>query len=132
MSSLRDEDVEMVFMHVPDPDLAGHAHGWESPEYGEAVMRADSALARVVEELHPETLLIVVSDHGGGGAFGSRLHGSTADVDMRIPMILWGSRVTRSDLGAASILDVPATALWALGLEPPAHYEGRALLEAFR
>jgi arylsulfatase A-like enzyme len=119
-------------MHVPDPDLAGHAHGWESAEYAQAVMRADSALARVVEELHPETLLIVVSDHGGGGAFGSHMHGSSSDEDMLIPMIFWGSRVASARLGAASILDVPATALWALGLELPTHYEGRPLLEAFR
>lgn len=132
MPSLRDDSVEMVFMHVPDPDLAGHAHGWESDEYAQAVMRADSAMARVVDELHPETLLIVVSDHGGGGAFGSHMHGSSSDADMRIPIILWGSRVIRSTLGDASILDVPATILWALGLTPPAHYEGHALLGAFR
>jgi hypothetical protein len=132
MPSLRDDDVEMVFMHVPDPDLAGHAHGWESPEYEQAVLRADAALARVVEELHPGTLLIVVSDHGGGGAFGPHLHGSQSDVDMLIPMIFWGSRVTPKQLGATSILDVPATMLWALGLRPPTHYEGRPLLEAFR
>jgi hypothetical protein len=132
MPSLRDEDVEMVFMHVPDPDLAGHAHGWESPEYEQAVLRADAALARVVEELHPGSLLIVVSDHGGGGAFGTHLHGSQSDEDMLIPMILWGSRVTPMELGATSILDVPATVLWALGLKPPQHYEGRPLLEAFR
>jgi hypothetical protein len=131
MPSMRDAGVEMVFMHIPDPDLAGHEHGWNSAEYGRAVMRADSALARVVQEVEPETLLIVVSDHGGGGAFGSHLHGSATDADTLIPMILWGSHVARAELGGASILDVPATVLWALGLRPPAHYEGRVLLEAF-
>jgi hypothetical protein len=132
LTSLRDKDIELVFLHVPDPDLAGHAHGWESAAYGQAVLRADSALARVVEELAAGTLLIVASDHGGGGTFGSHLHGSSADADMLIPIVLWGSRVAHVDLGAASILDVPATALWALGLRPPAHYQGRPLLRAFR
>jgi phosphopentomutase len=132
LSTIRDPEVELVFMHVPDPDLAGHEHGWESAEYGLAVLRADSALARVVQEVDDETLLIVVSDHGGGGAYGSHLHGSDADVDVLIPMILWGSHVTPTSLGKASILDVPATALWALGLRPPSHYQGSALLHAFR
>jgi hypothetical protein len=132
MGSIRDSEVEMVFLHIPDPDLAGHAHGFGSAEYGRAVMRADSALARVARETDEETLLIVVSDHGGGGAFGTHLHGSSADEDTLIPMILWGKRVTSARLGDASILDVPATALWALGFRPPAHYEGRVLLDAFR
>jgi hypothetical protein len=132
LPTVRDPAVELVFIHVPDPDLAGHEHGWSSPEYGEAVMRADSALARVVQEVDEETLLIVVSDHGGGGSFGSHLHGSDADEDVLIPLILWGSRVVGADLGSASLLDVPATALWALGLRAPSHYQGRALLHAFR
>ena len=133
LSTIRDRGVELVFIHVPDPDLAGHEHGWNSAEYGHAVMRADSALARVVQEVDHETLLIVVSDHGGGGAYGSHLHGSDSDVDVLIPMMLWGSRVASgSSLGSASILDVPATALWALGLRAPSHYQGKALLHAFR
>src|SRR5690606_8086613 len=37
LPALRDQGVELVFLHVPDPDLAGHAHGWSSPEYGRAV-----------------------------------------------------------------------------------------------
>lgn len=132
MPSMKDPGIELVFLHVPDPDIAGHAHGWNSGEYASAVSRADSALARVVEEVDAGTLLIVVSDHGGGGAYGSHLHGSDADEDVLIPLILWGSRVAWADLGSASILDVPATALWALGFRPPYHYEGRPLLEAFR
>jgi predicted AlkP superfamily pyrophosphatase or phosphodiesterase len=132
LPSLRDAGVELVFLHVADPDLAGHAHGFESPEYRAAVLRADSAIARVVEETGPRTLLMVVSDHGGGGSYGSHLHGSDADADVRIPVILWGSRVVRRTLEDVSLLDVPATALWALGFRPPSHYEGRPLLEGFR
>ena len=130
--ALRDPGVELIFIHVSDPDVAGHGHGWSSPEYREAVLRADSALARVVQEVDAGTLLIVVSDHGGGGDYGDHLHGSEAPNDMTIPLILWGSRVTRAALGEASILDVPATALWALGFRPPSHYEGQVLLGAFQ
>lgn len=132
LTALRDPDVELVFLHLPDPDLAGHEHGWTSPAYERAVLRADSALAHVLTEVGQGTLVMVVSDHGGGGEYGDHLHGSTADVDMRIPVVLWGPRVQRMALGEVSLLDVPATALWALGFRPPFHYEGRTLLEAFR
>ena len=132
LPSIRDDAVQLVFLHLPEPDIAGHAHGFESPEYAAAVHRADSALARVVAETGEGTLLIVVSDHGGGGAYGSHLHGSDADADVRVPVILWGSRVAPRALGEVSLLDVPATALWALGFRPPFHYEGRPLLEGFR
>lgn len=130
---LTDPGIELVFLHIPEPDLAGHAHGFESPEYGRAVLAADSAVAGVVEGLGEETLLIVTSDHGGGGAFGSHQHGSDSDEDVLIPLLLWGSRVEAgSDPGEASILDVAPTALWALGFEPPDHYEGRILTNGFR
>lgn len=133
LPALADPDVEMVFVHLPDPDLAGHAHGFESAEYGEAVLRADAALADLVDTLGPETLLIVTSDHGGGGAFGSHQHGSSSDADVRIPLILRGPRVVAgSDLGEASILDVAPTALWSLGLAVPFAYQGDILLDVFR
>jgi hypothetical protein len=132
LPTIRDPEVELVFLHVADPDLAGHQYGWSSAEYGQAVLRADSALARVVQEVDDRTLLMVVSDHGGGGAYGSHLHGSGSDEDMLIPIILWGSHVARAELGAASILDVPATALWALGLRAPSHYQGRVHQQAVR
>jgi hypothetical protein len=131
--ALRDPEVEMVFIHLPDPDVAGHAHGWSSPEYGAAVLRADSALALLVDELGPADLLAVTAPHGGGGAYGDHLHGSTSEEDMRIPLILWGARVTSgSPPEDATILDVAPTLLWALGFEAPAQYQGRPLVEAFR
>jgi hypothetical protein len=133
LPTLMDAETRMVFVHIPDPDLAGHAYGWTSPEYGDAVLRADAAVGELLDALSAETLLLVVSDHGGGGAFGSHQHGSASDVDVLIPMLLWGPRVVPgSDVGAASILDVAPTLLWALGFAPPSGYEGRALTEVFR
>lgn len=130
--ALADDVVDLVFVHLPDPDVAGHAHGFESPEYGAAVMDADRALQRVVASLDLErTLLIVTAPHGGGGDFGPRLHGSGADADVVVPLIIRGPGVVAGARGAASILDVAPTALWALGLAPPAEYEGRVLLDGF-
>lgn len=130
--ALQDMEVGLTFVHVPDPERAGHAWGYESPEYRDAVLRADSAVARVLESLHPEDLLVVTSDHGGGGAFGSHQNGSASPEDVEIPLILHGPRVVEADLGQASILDVAPTILWSMGLRVPSTWDGRILLEAFR
>jgi hypothetical protein len=130
--ALTDEDVRLVFVHIPDPDLAGHADGFESDAYRDAVLRADDYVARMLADIGEDALLIVTSDHGGGGAYGSRQHGSDSPEDVLIPLILWGPRVQAVDLGEASILDVAPTALWALGLPVPSQYEGSILLRAFR
>lgn len=133
LPTLANPAVEVTFVHLPDPDLAGHTHGWESPEYGQAVLRADSALARVVEAARSDsTLFVVTSDHGGGGAYGAHQHGSTSEEDVRIPLVLWGARTRPGGLGEASILDVAPTVLWALGMTPPDDYPGRVLLDGFR
>lgn len=131
--ALEDPTRRLLFLHLPDPDAAGHAHGFTSPEYGEAVLRADAAIQRIVDHLGEADLLVVTSDHGGGGAFGSHQHGSDDDADMRIPILLHGSRVVPGrELGEASILDVAPTVLWALGFAPPGQYDGEILLEGFR
>jgi hypothetical protein len=133
LPTLADPDVEMVFIHIPDPDAAGHAHGWESPEYRDAVYRADAAIGEILEGVDAGTLVVVVSDHGGGGAFGSHQHGSASEADVSIPLFLWGPRVVPgSDPGAASILDVAPTLLWSLGFAPPSGYHGRALVDVFQ
>lgn len=130
--ALQDEGVVLTFVHVPDPERAGHASGYDSRAYRDAVLRADSAVARVLEALHPEDLLVVTSDHGGGGAFGSHQNGSGSPEDVQIPLILHGPRVVVADLGQVSILDVAPTILWSLGLQVPSTWDGRILLEAFR
>lgn len=37
-AALTDPDLDLVFLHLPDPDLAGHRAGFDSPEYGRAVL----------------------------------------------------------------------------------------------
>jgi arylsulfatase A-like enzyme len=79
----------------------------------------------------PETLVIVCADHGGGG-MEARGHNSLHPLDQRIPLVLLGGCVRAGRLPAGcSLLDVPATTCWALGVTPPANYSGRPLLQAF-
>jgi arylsulfatase A-like enzyme len=125
----------LLLFHWPDADRAGHAHGWMSPAYGEAARAMDAALGRLVDftglEHDPSTVLIALADHGGGGTK-SNDHNSAHPLDRTIPIVVAGGSVMPGRLRAGTtILDVPATVLWALGVAPPPIYEGRALVEAF-
>ena len=54
-------------------------------------------------------------------------------INDRIPLVLAGPRIRRRHVlrQPVSLLDVPPTLLWTLGVEIPAEYEGSVLREAF-
>jgi arylsulfatase A-like enzyme len=125
----------LIVFHWPDADQAGHAHGWMSPQYGAAARRLDAALGLLAAladaTTDRSTVLIALADHGGGGLRRTD-HDSDHRHDRTIPIIVVGGAVRAGTLGRpASLLDVPATVAWALGVMPPASYEGRPFIEAF-
>ena len=122
----------LIVLHWPDADRAGHESGWPSPPYVRAVRRLDRCLGELDAitgaSTDPDTLLIVLADHGGGGRR-RKDHDSDHPHDCTIPIILAGGRVRRQELPAgASLLDVPATALHALGVPIPSSYQGTPLV----
>jgi hypothetical protein len=123
----------LIFLHWPDADRAGHDYGWMSPEYLCAARTLDSTLAALMRradiENDPDTLLIALADHGGGGV-DPKDHMSEHPHDRKVPLFFAGGSVTPGNLGAdVSLLDVPPTVLWALGLECPSNYQGSALTQ---
>lgn len=136
MPSLRSHAPGVTILHWLDADRAGHAHGWGSRAYVRAAQQLDTTMQRMVETLgvddDPSTLLLAFADHGGGGAV-AHDHNSAHHLDMTIPIILSGGQVIRQLLGyGASLLDIPPTIAWALGVQPPALWTGRPLAEALR
>jgi arylsulfatase A-like enzyme len=133
-STLESQRRGLVALHWLDADRAGHADGWMSESYAAAASRMDHALGQLEStlDLHdPGTLLILLADHGGGGATATH-HNSAHPLDTTIPIVLAGGAVTPGDLGeGVSLTDIPATILWALGLARPASYAGRPLFQAF-
>lgn len=125
----------LILLHWPDADRAGHEHGWNSDAYARAARRLDDALGQLAHDAYiahdPETLTILCADHGGGGMT-AREHNSLHPLDQRIPLVLLGGRVRRGRIQTqCSLLDVPPTTCWALGLTPPASYSGCPLVQAF-
>lgn len=126
-TTLREQRRGLLLLHWPDGDRAGHAAGWMSAAYEDAVCRMDGALGALVSAVgigDPSTLLIALADHGGGGARPDH-HDSEHPLDRTIPIILAGGSVRPGDIApGASLLDVPPTICWALGIPQPQSFAG--------
>jgi hypothetical protein len=87
-----------TFMHVFDPDSAGHFSGWGSLNWVLSVKHADSLIGLILSalELRPAlkavTTLVITADHGGGVPV--NLHSDPAAIEnYTIPLMLWGPGV---------------------------------------
>ena len=84
----------LLFVHLSDPDTAGHDKGWMTDEYRGAVAVADAAVGRVVAAADAaygagNYSVIVSADHGGH----DKGHGTDDPRDVTIPWIAWGKGV---------------------------------------
>jgi arylsulfatase A-like enzyme len=131
---LRDAKPNLLFVHLTDPDAAGHSSGWMSADYGRAVRAADAALTRLLKVADStygrgNYSLLVTADHGGH----DRNHGSDDPRDITIPWIAWGRGVKTGELDNASVrtMDTASTVLWLLGLPEPTDWAGTPVVGAF-
>jgi hypothetical protein len=90
-----------VFIHYRDTDSTGHAFGWGSSTYQQAIAAVDKYIGAVLHlsesdpALTGKTTIIVSSDHGGLGTN----HGDpTLPEDFTIPFFVWGAGVSPGDL----------------------------------
>ncbi|HJR57815.1 MAG TPA: ectonucleotide pyrophosphatase/phosphodiesterase [Vicinamibacterales bacterium] len=124
----------LLFVHLPDPDRAGHAAGWMSPAYGRAVLDSDASVGRLLRAAETafgagNYTFIVTADHGGQG----RDHGSADPLDVTIPWIAWGRGVKVGELESRTIrtMDTASTILWLLGVDEPTDWMGTPVIAAF-
>lgn len=93
------------FVHLRDPDSAGHETGWDlTPDspYLRAVARADTLVGRILDavEVSPvlagRTTVVLTADHGGIGVS----HGDEVPEAFTIPFYVWGGGAFPDDLYA--------------------------------
>lgn len=133
-----DTSVQMMFIHFPDADFAGHTYGWigsdgaHTPAYRAALARVDSAIATLWNEIASSidaghTALIVTADHGGGHGEGcgtgeapTHTHCTAHAGDHLVPFVLVAKQATSKRLtGAVTITQVAPTVGALLGLPLP-------------
>jgi arylsulfatase A-like enzyme len=130
---LRHRRPHLLFIHVPEPDYAGHVWGWMGRVYGMAARRADAAIGEILAAAEsaygPDGFtLLVTSDHGGDG----HDHGADDPRHTLIPWLVYGRGVVpgRAPAGIRT-MDTAATVLWLLGVPIPDHMEGVPVAKSF-
>ena len=122
---------DLTVMHLVEPDFTGHAKGWMSRGYKQAVRTIDADIGRIVdalEERHAleQTLVLITADHGGMWSN----HRLNVPAVRNVPWIAVGP----PGLPAANAFkrtpgpcDILPTVLGALGLPIPDGLDGSAV-----
>lgn len=124
-----------LFVHFDHVDHAGHEYGHGTPQYYEAVAKADTLIAGIRQAtveagIADDTVILVTSDHGGVG----KGHGGETLAELEIPWIAYGAGINRGvelDL-PINTFDTPATAAWLLGADIPYAWLGRPVRPALK
>ena len=131
-----DSSLDVLFVAYDDPDYAGHRHGFSplSEEYVDAVKLADKRafeLLEILDDRDPfeEWLVIITSDHGGGGAF-EFSHSPSTEIDRTTLMMVRGGDTVLGEMENSVVVDVAVTALTHMDIPLPTgsnSLDGRAL-----
>ena len=105
IEGLRRNPANYTFVHIRDPDSAGHVWTWtlrRGSAYLNAVQHADGLIAQILDAVESDarlaghTAVVVTADHGGQG----RDHRPDTRVDYTVPFYVWSPGVPRADLYA--------------------------------
>jgi predicted AlkP superfamily pyrophosphatase or phosphodiesterase len=134
---IREHKPQVMLVHLPGPDGAGHGSGWGSPKQVQVIEGSDEALGVVLDALREagvfdQTLIIVTADHGGAG----KHHGPDDPRSRHIPWICTGPGVRQGvDLTEDADLtinteDTFTTACYFLGLPTRPDITGKPIVQA--
>lgn len=121
----------LTFIHIREPDSAGHKHGWMSDEYlNQAVTAADQAVGQIYTSITNSrfansTMLIITADHGGK----DKIHWNNNPEDLTIPWLAVHPDI-KPDTRIAEqvrIYDTAPTILYLLRTPIPSELDGRII-----
>lgn len=116
---------DFAFLYLGYTDYAGHAFGWMSEAYMEAIRNSWRNIERVMASLTEEYAVIITADHGGH----DRIHGTELPEDMQIPLIMTGNGIDLTCIPEnANIKDIAPTVVRLLGISPDPEWEGTGLI----
>ncbi|MCO5229704.1 MAG: alkaline phosphatase family protein [Chitinophagales bacterium] len=103
IEQLQDPDLDVLFVHFDNVDLAGHSTGFspQNPRYVKAIEDADAAVGKILEALHnrptysdEDWLIFISTDHGGQGL----MHGGNSILERRLWWIASGDAVEHKEV----------------------------------
>jgi arylsulfatase A-like enzyme len=127
---------DLLFVHFPNVDNAGHTYGWASDQQMDAIAGADESIGLILwaldqRHLRDSTFILVTADHGGAGLS----HGPDDPRSRNIPWIVAGPGIRRGvDLTTYPDLvieteDTFSTVAYLLGIPIIQKVDGKPVLE---
>jgi predicted AlkP superfamily pyrophosphatase or phosphodiesterase len=137
IKAIKRSKFRLMFIHLPDPDSAGHDYSFESKQYLQTVKRHDRMLQQILNALiekgiYSSSLIIIGSDHAGEGTG----HGDYNDLDRWFPFVMVGPCVKNgfdihNNVRQVNIMDFTPTILYSMGFPLPENLDGTPLYQAF-
>ncbi|MCW2815231.1 MAG: hypothetical protein JWN84_2686, partial [Nocardioides sp.] len=100
------QDRALTFVHLGAADKAGHASGWLTPTYLDAVRSLDELVGLLLTDVDtlPEltdVTVVLTSDHGGMA--GETQHSTpNKSANYTVPFVVWGPAIGHADLYAVN------------------------------
>lgn len=120
------EKPNLVFVQLDNVDHVGHSTGFgpNNPLYINALEKVDEYVSLIFSTLEDNnmldgTLLILTSDHGGGGSYSKTSHGGITNEEKYVFFGAYGKTIKTGEISQMEIRDVAAIVTHALGLEKP-------------
>jgi hypothetical protein len=125
----KERDPELLVVHLPDVDEAGHSFGGASPKYAAVANKVDEDLKRLAQALPADgTAIIVTADHGQIDSGG---HGGWEPDVIRVPFVMTGGPAVLST-GEGRLTQVAPTVSVLLGVPVPTFASDTALAQAMK
>jgi predicted AlkP superfamily pyrophosphatase or phosphodiesterase len=136
VAMILDHEPDVMFIHLPGVDNAGHAYGWSSPQQMTAIAQADQCIGLILaaldeRHLRDETFIIVTADHGGAGWS----HGPDDPRSRHIPWIADGPGIRKGlDLTVYNDLtinteDTFSTVAYLMGIPVTRKVDGHPIMQ---
>ena len=115
---------DFAFLYFGYTDWAGHAYGWMSDGYMQAMKNSWENIERVIDSLPDDFAVLITADHGGH----DRTHGTEMPEDMLIPFIALKKNLGTIQTENVNLKDIAPTIATLMDIAPDEEWEGRSLV----